>query len=115
MVYVFTTALILTLASFAVSWQSISIQHSFPMLLRRFAVFPRTTVPLRAFSSQNDLIARLRDKSNKFNNIPDGIVDKVGRNLHLKQHHPLNIIKRRLELLAAHCSPLLYNALCIVS
>lgn len=65
------------------------------MLLRRFGVIPRTNLSLRAVSSQVDLIARLRDKSCKHNNIPESIVEKVGRNLHLQQHHPLNIIKRR--------------------
>jgi hypothetical protein len=29
------------------------------------------------------------------NNITDAILAKVGRNLHLKEHHPLNIIKSR--------------------
>lgn len=65
------------------------------MLLRRFGVIPRSNLSLRAVSSQADLIARLRDKSCKQNNIPESIVEKVGRNLHLQQHHPLNIIKRR--------------------
>eukprot|EP01031_Cornospumella_fuschlensis_P031913 gene31913-38585_t len=31
------------------------------------------------------------------NNVPDSIYEKVGRNLHLQQNHPLNIIKKRIE------------------
>lgn len=47
------------------------------------------------FSSQVDLLARLRDKQSPRNNIPESIVAKVGQNLHLRPHHPLNIIKTR--------------------
>ena len=31
------------------------------------------------------------------NNLSPNIVDRLGVNLHLKKHHPLNIIKKRLE------------------
>jgi phenylalanyl-tRNA synthetase alpha chain len=31
------------------------------------------------------------------NNIPPQIAEKIGRNLHLEQHHPLNIIKAKIE------------------
>jgi phenylalanyl-tRNA synthetase alpha subunit len=31
------------------------------------------------------------------NNIPDNILAKLGRNLHQKEHHPLNIIKTKIE------------------
>jgi hypothetical protein len=29
------------------------------------------------------------------NNIPDSILQKIGRNLHLQKNHPLNIIKTK--------------------
>ncbi|KAJ1415362.1 hypothetical protein B484DRAFT_454574 [Ochromonadaceae sp. CCMP2298] len=31
------------------------------------------------------------------NNVPESILGKVGRRLHLQKHHPLNIIKTRIE------------------
>lgn len=91
--WVWCFGLVITLTASLTSLAS--LPRSTTMLLRRFGVIPRSSLPFRAVSSQADLIARLRDKSCKQNNIPESIVEKVGRNLHLQQHHPLNIIKRR--------------------
>ena len=31
------------------------------------------------------------------NNVPESILPKIGRNLHLQKHHPLNVVKKRIE------------------
>jgi|SaaInlStandDraft_3_1057020.scaffolds.fasta_scaffold72247_2 phenylalanyl-tRNA synthetase alpha chain len=36
------------------------------------------------------------DKRNKYCNIPNTIIDKIGRNLHLQKGHPLHIISNRI-------------------
>lgn len=52
---------------------------------------------IRLFSFiKEDVKEILRQHSSHPNyNIPDNIVDKIGRNLHLQPYHPLNIIKKR--------------------
>eukprot|EP01038_Epipyxis_sp_PR26KG_P010403 gene10403-13973_t len=44
----------------------------------------------------SDLISIIKN-NHPYNNIPDSIIEKVGRNLHLQNNHPLKIIKQRIE------------------
>jgi len=50
----------------------------------------------RASSSVDALFAKLRTK-HESNNIPESILSKVGQKLHLREHHPLQIVKKRIE------------------
>jgi len=39
----------------------------------------------------------INDKAHPKNNIPSNVCEKLGRNLHKQQNHPLNIIKNKIE------------------
>ena len=59
---------------------------------------------LSASAQTTDLTLReglRRYKGHPKNNVPDGIIAKIGQNLHLQPKHPLGIIKRQIE---AYCS-----------
>jgi hypothetical protein len=74
------------------------------MSLRRFSGSllrsPLGMNSFRTFSSSQYLIQdelllqRLKTKHPR-NNIPETIIQKIGRNLHLQKNHPLNIIKTK--------------------
>ncbi len=74
--------------------------RSLPLATPSTAALPMTfrALSIRRFSLSADseaVRARLLDRSDSKHNITDSIIAKVGRNLHLKQHHPLNMIKKR--------------------
>jgi hypothetical protein len=75
------------------------------MSLRRFSGSilrrPLGVNSFRTFSSSSQyliqdeqLLQRLKTKHPR-NNIPETIIQKIGRNLHLQKNHPLNIIKTK--------------------
>jgi hypothetical protein len=45
--------------------------------------------------SVKDSLAPYFANKHPINNVPDGIIDKLDRKLHLQRHHPLNIIKTK--------------------
>ena len=58
-------------------------------------------LPLRSFSSQANAThdkSSSMDFSHAYCNVPINIQEKIGRNLHLLPHHPLSILKKKVEL-----------------
>ncbi len=52
---------------------------------------------LKLLISRQATTLELLNNKHPYNNVPSSIISKVGINLHRKQHHPLNIIKNKIE------------------
>jgi len=82
------------------SIRSIRLSPSFAAILSVHFFFEMLAQIRRRFYSSSAVTAALKDKyglvADDVCNVPQGILDKVGRNLHNKQHHPLNMIKKRV-------------------
>ena len=59
--------------------------------------------PVTAAPSHSSLSSTVPSSASAFvSNIPPDVLAKVGRNLHLRPHHPLNLVKERIESYFVH-------------
>ncbi len=55
----------------------------------------RTSYPFNAMDAET--LRKRVQEPHPNNNIPESIIPKIGQNLHLQKHHPLHIVKHRIE------------------
>jgi hypothetical protein len=63
--------------------------------LTRMACRKMSVVPTISDHSIKTALAPYLNNPHPKNNVPEGIYAKLDKRLHLKQHHPLNIIKTK--------------------